>query len=414
MESNPKLPQVLQDVDHETESNLSCIQVDETSWMNNLTDLVDEILEISQNNDACCFVPNENKVDNLNSLFCMIRKIGCGATSSVFLAQNRRTLKFVALKQLSIDDKHNLSSFENEYKILKKLNHKNIAKLYSCYIDEYNYYISTEYCHGGNLVDTILKIKTLNEKQAMKYVKTLVNTVKYLHDKNIVHRDLKLGNLVLDTEMKFNDNDNINHIDNDYKSDSNNNNNNNNNNCNNNDNSKNNDDNNNDDNNEEVEINDADIKLIDFGLAIEIKDDETNDEFVGTLVYLPPECVGVRTGKELRAGDMWSIGIIAYIFICGVVPFVAHDNESTLAKIKTQDVEWPKEINVSDECKDFIEKLLSKDPQVRLTAKEALKHSWVNSNEDLDEVSIEENHDHESWSQMYTKFLQDKVSNWLR
>ena len=57
----------------------------------------------------------------------------------------------------------------------------------------------------------------------------------------------------------------------------------------------------------------AKLKIIDFGIAIEIEDDETNDEYVGTLLYLPPESTSTREGWELKKGDMWSVGIIAYV-----------------------------------------------------------------------------------------------------
>ena len=386
MENSVEAPHSLQVVEGESKlvskrvknlSQTSWIKGNERWWLNDETILVQEILKIIEIHDECCFVPSENKVDNLNSLFSMIIKIGCGATSSVFLAQNRRTLKFAALKHLSIDDKYNLPSFENEYKILTKLNHKNIAKLYSCYIDRYNYYISTEYYNGGNLADCILKFKFFSERQARRYVKTIINTVKYIHDNDIVHRDLKPGNLVFDKQIKLDRSDkNINDA---Y----------------------------------DYDDHDARLKLIDFGLAIEIKDDETNSDFVGTLVYLPPESVKKkRTGKEFKAGDMWSIGIITYLLVYGKPPFYGPNRHSTMAKIITNDIEWSKTINISDECKDFIAGLLNKDAQRRWTAKEAINHTWFN----MCIESTQKNHEtgEKQSSEMYAKSWKEKMTNWLR
>ena len=364
-------------------SETSLVKVNERWFLNDETILVEEILKIIQIDDGCFFVPTENKVDNLNSLFSMIAKIGGGSTSAVFLAQNKRTLKFAALKHLSIDDKINLFTFANEYKILTKLNHKNIVKLYSCYIDKYNYYISTEYYNGGNLADCISKCQFFSEKQTRRCVKTIINTVKYMHENNIVHRDLKPGNLVFDKQIKL---DRLNKGENNIKS-------------------------NNDD--DEDCNDDARLKLIDFGFAIEIQDDETNSDFVGTPAYLPPEIVKrIRTGKEFKAGDMWSIGIITYKLVYGVPPFLGHNCYSTLAKIISNDITWSKKINISDECKDFITCLLNKDAQTRLTAKEAINHAWFNTGME----STDKNHERgeKQSSQMFAKRWKEKMTGWLR
>ena len=132
----------------------------------------------------------------------------------------------------------------------------------------------------------------------------------------------------------------------------------------------------------------GELKLIDFGVAIEIEDNELNDDYVGTLHFLPPESVCARTGEELKAGDMWSIGVIAYVLVCGMVPFAGHDHESTLTKIITQDVKWPPGIELTGECQDFIESLLDKDPELRLTADEALGHPWLENEIPASEKSL--------------------------
>ena len=366
-------------------------RLNSASWLNfDLSQLAGEILEIVEKNNRrnCNFVPDSNKVSNLDKYFLMIKEIGSGATSRVVLAENKETHEIVALKQLKKENKYNLTAFETEYKILSQLQHPNIAQFYSCYVDNYNYYIATEYCKGGNLVDSIRKFKYFSERQVVTYLNTIINTVKYLHSKNIIHRDLKPGNLVFDKVVSM-DTDHGIERDTDHKTDSNslslstasnkprniNNNINNNNNGNSNYNYK-----------KRQSI--AQLKLIDFGVAIEIDDEEINDDYVGTLVYLPPESVGQRTGQILKAGDMWSIGVIAYILVCGIPPFFGHDHSSTLAKILVQDVEWPPKIELTKECKDFIEKLLKKNPKKRLTAHEALNHEWLKNEMDAANTNL--------------------------
>ena len=223
-----------------------------------------------------------------------------------------------------------METFENESKILKKLQHNNIPTLIGCYIDKYNYYIATQYCKGGNLLESIKKFSHFSEKQASKYLKTIISAISYCHSLNIVHRDLKPANLVFDEPVLMNDDGST-----------------------------------------------SQLKIIDFGIAIEIEDSDTNDEYTGTLVYMPPESCGMRTGLELKYGDMWSIGIIAYILVCGDLPFRENTQQKTLVSIMMDDIVWPKDIDLSDNCKDFISRLLEKEPMYRMSADEALKHPWI-------------------------------------
>ena len=77
-------------------------------------------------------------------------------------------------------------------------------------------------------------------------------------------------------------------------------------------------------------------------------------------------------------GDIWSIGIIAYILVTGVAPFMGKDYQSTVVAIMTKTIKWPKSIKISDNCKDFISKCLEKSVKKRWNAKEALRHEWLN------------------------------------
>ena len=404
--------------------------LNDPDWLGELAEeileAIDEYADDNINDDDDDFVPESHKVENLESLFEMKKELGKGATARVVLAYNKKTKQDVALKQLRKDDETNWETFSTESRILNKISHPNMAKYYGCYIDKFNYYIATEYCKGGNLVDGIRQFDHFSEKQASRYIKTICEAVMYLHGKNIVHRDLKPGNLVLDdriisldspqtttaTRQFFIENKDTNKEMNELKQiaehgPANN--------------------NNNDDDDDIGDGGDykynyngggggggvgsprmdsvlsvnstmldvlspAQLKLIDFGIALEIDDEDQNDEYVGTVLYLPPEACGVRTGKELKAGDMWSIGVIAYILLTGFPPFHGPNLTMTMVSIMSDNVCWPDDIKLSDECKDFVTKLLNKCPKTRMTAIEAMNHKWIRENHRLSEMPLGDVH----------------------
>ena len=113
-------------------------------------------------------------------------------------------MHYVALKQLRKDDDNNIDVFITEYNLLQKVsNHKHITSFNECYIDKFNYYISSEYCAGGRLLDFITNSETFSEQQASKYISTILKTIKYCHSKNIMHRDLKPGNILFNKTPEF-------------------------------------------------------------------------------------------------------------------------------------------------------------------------------------------------------------------
>ena len=155
-------------------------------------------LRSQSSRSAVTFVPESHNVEDLQSLYEFIHEIGSGATCRVMLAMNILTKKYVALKQLRKDEELNFETFETEYKILSKLKHENIASFQDCYIDRYSYYIITDYCSGGELLDYVSTQHTFSESQAIDCIITIIKAVEYIHKKNIVHRDLKPGNLIFD------------------------------------------------------------------------------------------------------------------------------------------------------------------------------------------------------------------------
>lgn len=169
-------------------------------------------------------------------------------------------------------------------------------------------------------------MRRFSERDCANFIKKILEALKYLHSKNIVHRDIKCANIVFDNP----------------------------------------------------DIKNSKLKLIDFGQAELITDYKAKDNsIIGSCHYLCPEITRQRTKFELFAGDIWSTGIICYMLVNGAVPFCGENVKAVLHNIQTQDIIYQKDIKLSDSCKQFIGSLLNKNPKYRLNAKQALKHEWI-------------------------------------
>ena len=258
----------------------------------------------------------------------IISNIGQGSYGDVFLAYNTYTQEKVAIKQIyKTFDEITEEEIINEIEILKKLNHPDIVKILEFYKTEQAYYIISEYCSGGELFQ---KAEThLSENQIAVIFKQILSGLSYLHSNNIVHRDLKLENILIsDTEY--------------------------------------------------VPITGEeylDIKIIDFGNAKHFENNVSDKSIVGSTLYLAPESFMKKSGKE---SDLWSAGVILYMLVVGCPPFTGKSDKKILSNVQkgVYDKNYSRWKNASNEVKDLIEKLLISDPHKRLTAKEALNHNF--------------------------------------
>ncbi|XP_064979644.1 CDPK-related kinase 3-like isoform X4 [Musa acuminata AAA Group] len=236
--------------------------------------------------------------------------------------------QFVAVKIISkakMTTPISIEDVRREVKILKALSgHKNLVKFYDACEDELNVYIVMELCEGGELLDRILsRGGRCTEEDAKAIVIQILSVMGFCHLQGVVHRDLKPENFLFTTRDE-----------------------------------------------------NATMKLIDFGLSDFIKPDERLNDIVGSAYYVAPEVLHRSYSME---ADIWSIGVIAYILLCGSRPFWARTESGIFhAVLKADpnfdDPPWPA---VSPGAKDFVKRLLNKDYRKRMTAAQALTHPWL-------------------------------------
>ena len=254
---------------------------------------------------------------NLSDIYDIKEKLGI----------NKKTNKKVAIKIMSKSNMANddLELVRTEIEILKICQHPNIIQLYDVFENINYFYIIMEYCSGGDLFSYLEKRNfRLPENQACKFMHKMCAAIYYIHQYGIAHRDLKPENVLMTS---------------------------------------------NDEN--------ADLRILDFGLSKIIGPDEKCTEPYGTLSYVAPEVLlDIPYGKEV---DLWSLGVIAYLMLSGSLPFDDRESEEEIArKTVSEDPPYKGSIwkKISDEAKDFIKKLLVKNPEKRMNVKEALQHEW--------------------------------------
>lgn len=280
-----------------------------------------------------------NKVDpefpaELTAKYKIGEKIGTGMSGDVFLCHRKADGHPLAVKACSIIDldQKEVEILNHEISILKRVEHPNILS----YVDDYQtkkaVYILTELIEGGELFDSIVTREKYTESDARSVILSMIHALNYLHSNGIVHRDLKPENLMLVNKVA-----------------------------------------------DEGPI-DSPIKLVDFGLAVDVGKDEFGGvhEAAGTPMYLCPECLKNKPNYG-KPADVWSIGVVAYVLLCGYTPFYADNDEDLFELIKSGDVEYdPEDWNlISDTAIGFIKSILNIDPKSRPTIKTLLEHDWI-------------------------------------
>ncbi|WOL12962.1 calcium-dependent protein kinase 4 [Canna indica] len=267
--------------------------------------------------------------------------LGHGQFGYTFVATEKATAERVAVKRI---DKNKMilpiavEDVKREVKILEALKgHENVVHFHNAFEDDSYVYIVMELCEGGELLDRILSQKDsrYTEKDAAIVVRQMLKVAAECHLHGLVHRDMKPENFL-------------------FKS----------------------------------AIEDSPLKATDFGLSDFIKPGRKFHDIVGSAYYVAPEVLKRKSGPE---SDVWSIGVITYILLCGRRPFWDRTEDGIFKEVLRNKPDfrrkpWP---SISNSAKDFVKKLLVKDPRVRLTAAQALSHPWVREGGSASEIPLD-------------------------
>ncbi|XP_019748280.1 serine/threonine-protein kinase SIK3 homolog isoform X3 [Hippocampus comes] len=248
------------------------------------------------------------------------RTIGKGNFAVVKLATHIITKAKVAIKivdKTQLDDE-NLKKIFREVQIMKLLKHPHIIRLYQVMETERMIYLVTEYASGGEIFDHLVAHGRMAEKDARKKFKQIVAAVHFCHCRNIVHRDLKAENLLLDHNLN--------------------------------------------------------IKIADFGFSNLFSRGQLLKTWCGSPPYAAPE---LFEGKEYDGPkvDIWSLGVVLYVLVCGALPFDGSTLQNLRARVLSGKFRIP--FFMSTDCEYLIRHMLVLEPSRRLTMEQICKNKWM-------------------------------------
>lgn len=252
--------------------------------------------------------------------------LGEGGFARVYEATDEKGVRHAikVINKAALKTTKNRTKLFAEIKIHKSLDHPNIVKFEECFEDEENVYMVLELCESGSLVDLIRRRKRLTELEAKVLLVQLIGASDWMHNHQVIHRDLKLGNIFLDAEMN--------------------------------------------------------VKVGDFGLAALIENPGDRKKTVcGTPNYIAPEVLFDPGNGHSFEVDIWSIGVILYTLVVGKPPFQNKEIKAIYKRIRDNIYEFPPDIILTQDCKSLISAMLTKDPSQRPGLREVLEHPFFTS-----------------------------------
>ncbi|NWW77086.1 NUAK2 kinase, partial [Climacteris rufus] len=257
---------------------------------------------------------------NLKHRYEFLETLGKGTYGKVKKARERSG-KLVAIKSIrkdKIKDEQDLVHIRREIEIMSSLNHPHIIAVHEVFENSSKIVIVMEYASKGDLYDYISERQRLTEQEARHFFRQVVSAVYYCHKNGIVHRDLKLENILLDAH--------------------------------------------------------GNIKIADFGLSNVFQQDKLLQTYCGSPLYASPEIINGRPYKGPEV-DSWSLGVLLYILVHGTMPFDGHDYKTLVKQITSGDYREPTKL--SDAC-GLIRWMLMVNPARRATIEDIATHWWVN------------------------------------
>lgn len=266
-------------------------------------------------------------MEDVKATYSMGKELGRGQFGVTHLCTHKTTGKQYACKTIAkrkLVNKEDIEDVRREVQIMHHLTGQpNIVELIGAFEDKQSVHLVMELCAGGELFDRIIAKGHYTERAAASLLRTIVQIVHTCHSMGVIHRDLKPENFLLLSKDE-----------------------------------------------------NSPLKATDFGLSVFYKQGDQFKDIVGSAYYIAPDVLKRKYGPEV---DIWSVGVMLYILLCGVPPFWAESENGIFNAILRGHVDfssdpWP---SISPSAKDLVRRMLNSDPKQRITAYEVLNHPWI-------------------------------------
>ncbi|CAD8191869.1 unnamed protein product [Paramecium pentaurelia] len=261
------------------------------------------------------------------SVYQIMKVLGEGGFGKVMLGKHKISGEQVAIKLIDSGKLWNAEDIDlvfREAEVMKNLRHNNIVKILNCYtLPNMQVVLIMEFLQGGDLVEYLQEKGGLSEQEARIIFRQIAEAIRYCHDKRLIHRDLKLENILLTSKI------------------------------------------------EKI------IKIIDFGIATVSTNFTIDKVDRGSLSYMPPELMSGQAIEIKPSIDIWALGVILYALVCGNLPFTSKNDEQTIDNILKCNYSFPPSLTLTKEYKDLIINMLNPDQNQRYSAYQVIRHPWM-------------------------------------
>ena len=274
----------------------------------------------------------------------LFNKIGKGSFGEVYLTQKGNDPNFLATKRMELKQLNdNIKKYlNNELEIMKELNHPNVIRLVNIMNSTNHYYVIMEFCNGGSLSHCLKKYGRPFSLEIIQYfMRQILEGLKYIHSHRIIHRDLKLDNILINFK--------------------------------------------NEKDRKEFNLLNSEVKIIDFGLSTKLGPDSLAATAAGSPINMDPLILKkydkaggfAKLQRYNEKADIWSLGTICYEMLTGDPLYKANSLEELIAKSKKGNYSLPITNNLTNEMISFLNAMLQHDYKNRYSAEELLKHDFI-------------------------------------